>query len=98
MVAKLGASEVQVAPEVEDVKYVNQGAAKYRSNNRSRGRGRYRGRFRDNFVPPPSSNNPMKCRSCQATGHLFRNCPVRFCQACGSRGHDAWNVICPNYK
>ena len=39
-----------------------------------------------------------KCRSCQSLEHLFRDCPTRFCQACGSRGHDAWDKACPNYQ
>ena len=32
-----------------------------------------------------------KCRPCQSSEHLFWDCPTRFCQACGSRGHDAWD-------
>ena len=77
---------------------VNQGGTVYGSNNcRSLGRGRYRGSYRANFTPRSSPQNDMKCRSCHGTGHLFPNCPVRFCQACGNRGHDAWNESCPNY-
>ena len=39
-----------------------------------------------------------KCRSCQSTEHMFRSCPTRFCQACGKRGHDAWDKSCPNFQ
>ena len=38
------------------------------------------------------------CRVCKSSGHLFRNCPERYCQACASKGHDAWNPSCPNYS
>ena len=41
---------------------------------------------------------PRKCRSCQSSKHLFRDCPIRFCQACSSRGHDAWDKAGPNYQ
>ena len=66
-------------------KYYNQRTG-YRSQNNMRGRGR--------------SNNKtnLKCRSCQSTSHLVRECPTRFCQACGGRGHDAWNPACPNFQ
>ena len=39
-----------------------------------------------------------KCRCCQSTDHMFRSCPTRCCQACGARGHDAWDKNCPNYQ
>ncbi len=57
------------------------------SSRRPRGRG-----FRN------TSQQARKCRSCQSTEHLFRDCPTRFCQACGKRGHDAWQQSCPNYQ
>ena len=46
-----------------------------------------------------SGGNPanFKCRSCQKMGHGYRNCPTRFCQACGKRRHDAWEKDCLNY-
>ena len=44
------------------------------------------------------AQQPRKCRSCQSPEHLFRDCPTRFCQACGGRGHDAWDKACPNYQ
>lgn len=40
----------------------------------------------------------MRCRTCQSTEHLFRKCPTRFCQACGARGHDAWDKNCSNFQ
>ena len=71
-----------VTSRSEDINTVNHGGTVYGSNNRqSRGRGRYRGSYRDNFTPRSSPQNDMKCRSCHGTGHLFPNCPVRFCQA-----------------
>ena len=45
-----------------------------------------------------SSSKVYKCRCCQSTEHLFRSCPTRCCQACGARGHDAWDKKCPNYE
>ena len=41
---------------------------------------------------------PRKCRSCQSTEHLIRYCPVRFCQACGKRGHDQYSNTCSNFQ
>ena len=46
----------------------------------------------------PQNNKVLKCRSCQSSEHLFRACPTRFCQACGNRGHDAWDSSCPNFQ
>ena len=43
-------------------------------------------------------NNTLKCRSCQSTSHLVRACPQRYCQACGSQGHDSWDVNCPKFQ
>lgn len=39
----------------------------------------------------------VKCRNCRTTGHFVKQCPQRFCQACGQRGHDSWMELCPNY-
>lgn len=47
---------------------------------------------------PAMNQGNLKCRSCQSTGHLYRFCPQRFCQACGKKGHDAWDKSCPNYQ
>ena len=45
-----------------------------------------------------NSQPKRACRSCQSTDHLYRSCPTRFCQACGARGHDAWERSCPKYQ
>ena len=47
---------------------------------------------------PNTCTMKRACRSCKSTDHLFRSCPKRFCQACGARGHDAWDKSCPNYQ
>ena len=39
-----------------------------------------------------------KCRTCKSPEHFFRECPLRFCQACGNKGHDAWDSSCPKYQ
>ena len=54
--------------------------------NRSRGRGNN------------SGGGQKKCRNCQSTEHVVRFCPLRFCQACGNRGHDQYSKDCPNYQ
>lgn len=41
---------------------------------------------------------PRQCRNCDSTEHLVRQCPSRFCPACGGRGHDAWEKSCPKYR
>lgn len=67
-------------------------------NFRGRGQGhqpRRRGNFRGGYRAP---TNQLKCRSCQSTDHLVASCPTRFCQACGQRGHDSWNDVCPKYQ
>ena len=61
----------------------------YRGN-----RGRDRVRYRDsryNARNTPQTQDGKRCRACQSPSHFFRNCPVRHCQACGAKGHDAWN-------
>ena len=66
------------------------GRSSYRyRNSRSRG-------ARNNRAETEQRN--YKCRSCQSTEHMFRACPTRFCQACGRRGHDAWERTCPNFQ
>ena len=84
-----------LATEQDEVDVNNVG---YRYDNfrgRSSGRGRGRGRNRGSAS---QSRPTKKCRSCQETGHLIRNCPKRYCQACGGQGHDQYNTICPNYE
>ena len=74
----------------------------FAARNRGRGfRGRnYRAPGRGRSVSSNRNTEPrqMRCRTCQSTEHLFRNCPTRFCQACGARGHDAWDKNCPNFQ
>ncbi len=84
---------------------------KFASTNYNRGRGRgrgfgakSRGMGRGNnprrFQSPKAAKSPgnLLCRTCQSNEHLYRACPMRFCQACGKRGHDAWDSSCENYQ
>ncbi len=45
-----------------------------------------------------TSQRGRKCRTCESPEHFFRECPLRFCQACGNKGHDAWDSSCPKYQ
>lgn len=69
---------------------------------RSRGRGSRRGRGqysnRRGARGGGRGNQIKKCRSCQSTDHLINNCPTKFCQACGQRGHNQYEQSCPNYS
>ena len=67
---------------------VNHAPNKRRSN---RGRAQSRGGQRN-------SGKTLECRICNSTEHLFRQCPSRFCQSCGNKGHDGWDRACPLYK
>ena len=91
--------------EEEEVNYA--GMARHRGRG-GQGRG-YGGRFNrraerntqdrsTSWGRPAVNQGNLKCRSCQSTGHLYRFCPQRFCQACGGKGHDAWDKGCPNYQ
>ena len=67
-------------------------------------RGGLRGRARGNRETSRSSayneasaRNAGKCHACKSTAHFMRECPRRFCQACGKNGHDAWSDKCPNF-
>lgn len=62
---------------------------------RGRGFGGRRGRGRGGRG---NGNQSRKCRSCQSTEHVIRNCPTKFCQACGQRGHNQYDQRCPNYS
>ena len=66
-------------------------------NNVSRGSGRQRGRGRGGRHNN-NNNDPRKCRRCQKTGHVIKNCTERFCEACGQPGHRHFDRICPNYS
>ena len=65
----------------------NEFTSNYRGNN-------YQTKRTDRGNP---SRNSFNCRSCKSPAHGYSKCPTRFCQACGGRGHDAWNQSCPNY-
>ena len=68
------------------------------ANQISRGQNRYqRGRNNANRGRRGNNRQPPRCRSFQVSGHVVRDCPTRFCQACGGKGHDAWQRSCPNY-
>ena len=66
--------------------------------NRGRGGTNVRNRYRGGRRGSSNTQSGKRCRACQSPSHLFRNCPVRHCQACGGKGHDAWSNICPNYS
>ena len=63
---------------------------------RGRSNQRYQPRQRGRFHNAPAQQ--LKCRCCQSTDHLVRNCPSRFCQACGQRGHDSSDKNCTKYQ
>ncbi len=74
-----------------------------RRGNQRRGR---RGNFPNKSYQPRAGNQGnnrpsqrgRKCRTCESSEHFFRECPLRFCQACGNTGHDAWDASCPKYQ
>ena len=67
-----------------------------RFSNRERGPYRSRPRsFRGGYQPTTSKTR--RCRACQSADHSVRECPMRFCQACGNKGHDSWDKSCPKY-
>ena len=76
-----------------DIKFTgNYRSNSYRGcNNRGR-KGQYQGTQNRQDI------QPRKCRSCHSTEHLIRYCPVRFCQACGKRGHDQYSNTCSNFQ
>lgn len=65
---------------------------RYSSSRGRNPRGRYQ-RF-----PRPGGTQERKCRSCQSPNHFVKDCPTRFCQACGNTGHDSWSQNCPKYQ
>ena len=62
--------------------------------------GRGRGSFsRKNSAPRAAkSQGNLRCGACQSNEHLYRFCPMRFCQAYSKCGHDAWDPTCSNYQ
>ena len=45
-----------------------------------------------------ADNNPDTVETATKTDHMFRQCPDRFCQSCGNKGHDGWDRECPKYQ
>ena len=94
-------SDMSDAPSFDGANYVDGHQFNPRGN---RGRSRYRGsggprRRGYSSAPRPATNRGgRQCRSCKATDHFIRDCPQRFCQACGNRGHDQTSDQCPNYQ
>ena len=41
--------------------------------------------------------NKKPCLNCSDSSHLVKQCPKRFCAACGGTGHDWWSKTCPKY-
>ena len=74
----------------------NQGYNRYSSRGDSRGGRYYRNYYRGGSRS--QSNKARKCRACESTEHIIKDCPLRFCQACGNRGHDQYNEKCPKFQ
>ena len=96
VVSRLGGLNVAGANSDSSVNYMNsqhqhrgggrnqrRGSSYNQRGKGNRGRGRGRGTF--------------KCRNCNSPDHGYTQCPTRFCQACGGRGHDGWSRDCPNF-
>ena len=99
---KIGGSHDAATPSEEEVNLIGNnsyGSLLGNSNFRGRFRGSYRNRGNSRNSGGYQGNHAgRRCRVCQSTSHLFRNCPARYCQACGSKGHDAWSPTCSNYS
>ena len=76
---------------------VETGNAHYMQNRSFRGQRGRRQREPSRNKPALSQQN-RKCRACHSPEHFVRECPTRFCQACGNRGHDSWDKNCPKYQ
>ena len=85
----------------DGVNYADGRSSHYRGN---RGRAKYRGaggsrrRGYSSAPRPPPNRDGRSCRACKATDHFIRDCPRRFCQACGKQGHDQFSDQCPNFE
>ena len=83
-----------------DINYVSKPVGR---NHRKSNNNRYFGQGRSYHGKPQhqqrsEGNSNLRCKCCQSTDHLVRNCPLRFCQACDNKGHDAWDPSCPKYQ
>ncbi len=76
---------------------VETGSAHYMQNRPFRGQRGWKQRQPSRNRPALSQQN-RKCRACQSPEHFVRECPTRFCQACGNRGHDSWDKNCPKHQ
>ena len=83
--------------EVMDSNVVSVNNAGYRSRGRCVGGRRGQSYNRRGTGNGRGGGQERKCRSCQSTEHLIKDCPTRFCQACGLRGHDQFDQWCQNY-
>ena len=83
--------------EVMDSNVVSVNNAGYRSRGRRVGGRRGQSYNRRGTGNGRGGGQVRKCRSCQSTEHLIKDCPTRFCQACGQRGHDQFDQRCQNY-
>lgn len=81
--SSLGSSNSATGEDAEEVGNVGRGSG----GRRGRGRG-----GRNN-----GGNQIRRCRACQKTDHVIKNCPNKFCEACGQRGHSQYDRNCPNY-
>lgn len=83
-------------PDAEDpVNFVQSSDRGNRGNRGNRGKGRFN---RRGYRESSAGRGAFSCRNCRSPSHGYSKCPTRFCQACGSRGHDAWSTDCPNYR
>lgn len=64
-----------------------------RSNSQSR-----RGRYSNNTGRSNYNRGKPRCWSCGSQNHLVSDCPNRFCQTCGAKGHDSWSQSCPKRR
>ena len=95
VIQKLSSTNISAVVEEDDVNNVGYRGNRSRGVNQRGGRGRGRGR---GGAGAPQGRAQKKCRNCGSDEHLIRNCPRRFCQACGGRGHDQYNSSCPNFQ
>ena len=95
VVSKLRESSLEVSKSGNDIEggydgNINNVYRRTRGNRRRGGCSFRGGRGR--------GNGPRRCRSCSSTDHLIKNCPTKFCEACGQRGHSQYDRTCPNYS
>ena len=88
VVERLG--DLNMANSSSSVSFVNH-------QGRGGGRNRRRGSNQRGGGSNCGRGKNFKCRSCGQSDHGYAQCPQRFCQACGGRGHDGWSRDCPNF-